>query len=107
MSRIFDVRDPRTGRIDHRFEAPSAEELAATLQGLRAAQPAWAAAPLAHRIEVLARWRAEWLARQQDIVAALAADTGRHLLAQSEFQSVLGMIDRWSRQVPGLAQEED
>ena len=103
----FAVRNPRTGLLDHRFEAPSAATLTATLTGLRAAQPAWAAEPLAHRIEVLGRWRTEWLSRQNEIVAALAADTGRHLLAVSEFQAVLGMIDRWSRAAPALAQEED
>ena len=103
----FAVRNPRTGLTDHRFEAPSAAALTAMLTGLRAAQPAWAAAPLAHRIEVLGRWRTEWLSRQTEIVAALAADTGRHLLAISEFQAVLGMIDRWSRAAPALAQEKD
>ena len=103
----FAVRNPRTGRPDHCFEAPSAATLTAMFMGLRAAQPAWAAAPLAHRIEVLGRWRAEWLSRETEIVAALAADTGRHLLAVSEFHSVLGMIDRWSRVAPALAQEED
>lgn len=103
----YEVRDPRTGLVDHRFEAPSADELDTTLAALRVAQPAWAAAPLAHRIEVMARWRAAWIAHQAEIVAALAADTGRYLLAQSEFQSVIGMIDRWSRTAPTLAHEED
>ena len=70
----YDVVNPRTGAVDHSFDAPSADELAATLARLRAAQTAWAAAPLAHRIEVLARWRAEWIRRQQDIIDALTLD---------------------------------
>jgi succinate-semialdehyde dehydrogenase/glutarate-semialdehyde dehydrogenase len=103
----YDVVDPRTGAVDHRFDAPSADELAATLARLRAAQPAWAAAPLAHRIEVLARWRAEWTRRQPDIIDALTRDTGRHLISRIEVMGLPPTIDRWSRLAPTLAQEED
>ena len=103
----YDVVDPRTGAVDHRFDAPSADELAATLARLRAAQTAWAAAPLAHRIEVLARWRAEWIRRQQDIIDALTLDTGRHLISRVEVMGLPPTIDRWSRLAPSLAQEED
>ncbi|MFZ9478699.1 MAG: aldehyde dehydrogenase family protein, partial [Steroidobacteraceae bacterium] len=104
---LIEVRNPRTGGVDYRFNAPSAGELTATLKGLRAAQQAWAAAPLTHRIEVLQRWRAEWTARQAELVNALATDTGRYLIAGSEVQSVTGMIDRWCSLTPSLAAEED
>ena len=104
---LIEVRNPRNGEIDYRFNAPSADELSTTLKGLRAAQTAWAAAPLSHRIEVLKRWRTEWVARQGELVEALAKDTGRYLIAGSEVQSVTGMIDRWCGLVPSLAAEEE
>ena len=100
------VRNPRTGEIDHHFHAPTEAELRGTTASLRTAQKHWAAQTLAQRIDVLRRWRAEWLARKDEIAAALAADTGRYLIATSEVGSVLGMIDRWIADAQKLALEE-
>lgn len=104
---LFPVRNPRTGEVDYRFHAPSAPQLTATLAQLRSAQKAWAAAPLAHRIEVLQRWRGEWVKRMPELTRALSIDTGRHLIAMSEAGSVTGAIDRWISLVPTLAVEEE
>ncbi|HNM56811.1 MAG TPA: aldehyde dehydrogenase family protein [Thauera aminoaromatica] len=87
------VRNPRSGQVDHHFTAPSRAELEGMVGGLRRAQVAWREAPLQHRIDVLRRWRAEFARRQGEIAAALAVDTGRHLIATAEATSVLGMID--------------
>jgi acyl-CoA reductase-like NAD-dependent aldehyde dehydrogenase len=104
---LIEVRNPRSGQIDYRFQAPSADELATTLDRLRSAQRVWAARPLAERIEILLRWRGEWVARQAELARALSIDTGRYLIATSEVQSVTGMIDRWTHLVPTLAAEEE
>ena len=104
---LIEVRNPRTGQIDYDFNAPSEVELAARLGGLRHAQPRWAARPLEERIAILKRWRGKWVARQAEIIGALAHDTGRFLIATSEVASVLGMIDRWIASAPTLAQEEE
>ena len=101
------VRNPRSGQVDHHFTAPSRAELEGMVGGLRRAQVAWREAPLQHRIDVLRRWRAEFARRQGEIAAALAVDTGRHLIATAEATSVLGMIDHWTKQAPQLAQEEE
>jgi mutator protein MutT len=103
----FDARNPRTGENDYRFIAPSPAELARIAAALRAQQVGWRATPLAHRIEVLQRWRAALLERQPAIVAALARDTGRHLISVGEFQGLLGAIDRWCAMAPGLTHEEE
>lgn len=50
------VRNPRTGAIDYQFTPATPAEVAAECNRLRAAQPAWAAAPVSHRAEVLRRW---------------------------------------------------
>ncbi|MBM4234169.1 MAG: aldehyde dehydrogenase family protein, partial [Gammaproteobacteria bacterium] len=104
---LIEVRNPRTGRIDYEFNAPSEVELAARLGAMRHAQQRWAARPLEERIAILKRWRGQWVARQAEIVGALAHDTGRFLIATSEVGSVLGMIDRWIAITPSLAQEEE
>ena len=101
------VRNPRSGELDYQFTAPSRDDLRELARGLRAAQSGWRAAGLAHRISVLARWRAEFAARQQEIARALAVDTGRYLIATGEAQSILGFIDRWLAQVPDLALEQE
>jgi succinate-semialdehyde dehydrogenase/glutarate-semialdehyde dehydrogenase len=104
---LFEVRNPRTGEVDYRFHAPAPDELTATLTRLRAAQRDWFAMGLEARIEVLRRWRAEFAQRQSEITDALAADTGRYLIATSEVRSVLGMVDRWSAIAPSLAKEQE
>ena len=104
---LIEVRNPRSGEIDYRFQAPSDLELATTLDRLRSAQRIWAARPLAERIEILRRWRSEWVARQAEIARVLSIDTGRYLIATSEVQSVTGMIDRWTNLVPTLAAEKE
>lgn len=103
----FEVRNPRTGEVDYRFHAPSSTQLEATLARLRQAQTSWRDAGVEARVEVMRRWRAEFAQREDEIVRALATDTGRHLIAVSEVRSVLGMIDRWTAVAPTLAQEED
>jgi acyl-CoA reductase-like NAD-dependent aldehyde dehydrogenase len=99
--------NPRTGLSDYAFVAPSEAELKARLAALRAAQTAWRDAGLAARIEILRRWRAELVARQSEIVQALSQDTGRYAICLSEFQAVLGYIDRWTRVAPELALEQE
>lgn len=101
------VHNPRTGLVDHHFNAPSGPQLEALVRHLREAQVGWREATLQHRIDVLRRWRAEVAARQLEITQALAADTGRYLIATAEAGSILGMIDRWTALVPKLAHEEE
>jgi succinate-semialdehyde dehydrogenase / glutarate-semialdehyde dehydrogenase len=103
----FAVRNPRTGEVDYHFNAPSRAELDATAAALRRAQKQWRAAGMSYRVEVLRRWREALATRQLDITRALATDTGRYLIATSEAQSILGMIDRWTALAPQLAPEEE
>ncbi|MCB1624530.1 MAG: aldehyde dehydrogenase family protein [Pseudomonadales bacterium] len=101
----FDVVNPRTGRADYVFTAPADRELTARLAALRAAQPAWRDAGLEARIAVMARWRAALVEHRDAIVRALATDTGRYWIPVSEFNAVLGYIDRWSHDAVLLTRE--
>ena len=103
----IEVRNPRSGHVDFAFDAPTSDELAGRLRALRAAQTRWRRRPLEERIDILRRWRKEWVSRQDEIVGALAEDTGRHLIATSEVTTVAGMIDRWTALAPSLAVEEE
>lgn len=101
------VRNPRSGAIDYQIVAPSAAEVRQQVQRLRAAQPAWRTAGLQHRIAVLQRWRQALAAAQQNILDALATDTGRYAISSGELASMLAAIDRWCAMAPTLVQEEE
>ena len=103
----IDVINPRSGEVDYRFTPPSESDLDALCGRLRAAQPGWREAGMAHRVQVLQRFKAALEAHREAIVAALCADTGRYLLAASEVGATLGAIDRWCNEAPGLLQEAE
>lgn len=87
------VRNPRTGEADYVIHPPDAAALAALAARLRVAQPAWAAAGVAHRADVLRRWCAAIEAAPQPLIAALAADTGRYALAVNELNVLRGAVE--------------
>lgn len=92
QARKLPVRNPRTGQFDYEISPPSAAELARIAAGLRERQSAWAAAGVSHRVEVLGRWSAQLMGHQQPLLEALAADTGRCLVARQEIGAVAGMV---------------
>jgi succinate-semialdehyde dehydrogenase / glutarate-semialdehyde dehydrogenase len=96
------VANPRTGQVDYAFTPPGAEELTALVAALRESEVGWREAGVAHRAAVMQKFKAALLARRDEIVAALAVDTGRKMLAIGEFGSTIGAIDRWCREAPGL-----
>lgn len=92
------VRNPLTGETDRLLVTTSPAQLSATAAELRAAAPAWRAAD---RGPALSRFAAA-LAADEDLLAALVADTGRVGESMLERQVVAGMLERWVRQAPGL-----
>jgi succinylglutamic semialdehyde dehydrogenase len=64
------------------------------LTAASAAFPAWAARPVEARVTALQKLRAELRNRHDDLVAVLAAETGRPLWeAQSEVRTMYGVLD--------------
>lgn len=98
----YQVRDPRTGRVTRPLRPPSPERLELMAAALRAAQPRWRALGPAGRAEVLTRWRDRIREAEREIIEALTEDTGRHTESVLEVQAVLGFLDRWARDAPGL-----
>ncbi|MEO0574797.1 MAG: aldehyde dehydrogenase family protein [Pseudomonadota bacterium] len=105
MSETLNVRNPRTGALDYQITVQQDPALANVVKGLRRAQPEWASAGVAHRVDVMRQWQTALRSRQADIVAALATDTGRSVIAQGEFFGLIGMIDRWCALAPDLLEE--
>ncbi|MEV4573201.1 aldehyde dehydrogenase family protein [Nonomuraea jabiensis] len=92
------MRNPITGQADRPLAPVPPDRLAALAAGLRERQRSWQAAD---RGEVLSRFAAA-LAADEDLLAALVADTGRVGESVLERQIVAGLIDRWVRQAPAL-----
>jgi acyl-CoA reductase-like NAD-dependent aldehyde dehydrogenase len=93
--RTLPVRNPRTGAVDFELAVSSPAEVEAKVARLRANQPAWAAMPLAGRIEVMRRWLGEVAKRANDIAEADAADTGGCHTSYLQGFITMGNIGGW------------
>ncbi|MGH2828876.1 MAG: aldehyde dehydrogenase family protein [Actinomycetota bacterium] len=93
----LEVRNPRTGEIDHWLEPAQPSHVASAAERLRAVQPAWEAEGPQGRAHVLSEWAFQIAETRAEIVAALIHDTGRLAESELEIDGVLRMIDRWSR----------
>ncbi|MGV9309327.1 aldehyde dehydrogenase family protein [Nonomuraea sp. NPDC003727] len=92
------VVNPLTGEPERPLSPVSPEELAATADALRARSAAWR---VADRAAALSAFGAA-LARDDDLLAALVADTGRRAESEIERRAVAAIVDRWVRQAPAL-----
>lgn len=106
MDDKIEVRNPRTGKIDYWITPPSGDRLTEICTGLRQAQIAWQQSGLEQRIAVMQQWKQALLSHQDELIAALVADTGRLSESKLEVDSFLKSIDRWCRLAPDLLQTE-
>ena len=93
---MIPVRNPRTGKADYHINPASAEDVAAECKRLRAGQPAWASAPVAHRADVLRQWADAIVAARDRIGAAEAIDTGRTRVAHEVPMMVVAGLRGWA-----------
>lgn len=107
MTEMLQIRNPRTGKHDYKIAVATQDDIAPIALELREAQPAWRDKGVADRIAIMQRWKTELAAAGDRIVAALSADTGRKAIARGELFGVMGMIDRWCDQAPGLMAQEE
>ncbi len=101
------VRNPRTGQVDYHFTPHTEAELAARCQSLRAGQPAWWASGLEARCVAMRRFADALDAHRDTIVAALATDTGRLVIAAGELAAATRNIRRWCERAPGIIHTEE
>lgn len=96
VARSLPVRNPRTGEHDYTIRPLAADALAALAARLRGAQGQWAAAGVEHRVAVLRAWATSLLEHPDDVLAALATDTGRYRLAHSEIEPQRGLVEGYA-----------
>ena len=96
------VPNPRTGTDDYSIVPLSAVEVGDIAARLRAAQPAWAARPIAERIAILQAFAEAITERGPALTVALESDTGRRAISALELRSVHGFIAKWAAAAPPL-----
>lgn len=107
MSRTLDVRNPRTGLVDFHIDALDADEVVQLAMRLRNAQSNWLARGLQARGKALLRLADAIQAHANDIIQALATDTGRRKIAGQEVMGVVGSLRGWADLAPTLLPEAD
>ena len=107
MAETIKIRNPRSGDYDYEIDVADANRIANLAEALRAAQPGWRDRGVRARIETMQAWKTALTESADDIVEALATDTGRKTLARGEVFGVIGMLERWCAQAPGLMECEE
>ena len=91
----LEVRNPRSGDYDYRIAPASEQHIESLAARLRESQHDWRALGMEGRCAVLQRFKSAIAEGEPEILAALATDTGRFALAQTEIDGLVGGIDRW------------
>jgi acyl-CoA reductase-like NAD-dependent aldehyde dehydrogenase len=88
------VRNPATGDVIAELPQDSQQNVATRCDAARAAQGAWAALPLAQRIDCLQRFRTGIVAQTERLAETLTAEVGKPIAqSRNELKGLLGRID--------------
>lgn len=107
MTNPIEVRNPRTGKLDHTIVPPFEDWLKEQCLRLRQAQIHWQKIGIKGRIEALKQLKKAVLSQREILTAALVNDTGRLSISVLEIDSFLSSIDRWCKLAPELLQESE
>src|SRR5438552_564748 len=107
MMRTLSIHNPATGRVLAELPADDSQSVAAKAERARAAQPAWAAMPLAERIVCVQRFRAALEAQVDRLAMTLTSEVGKPITqSRNEVKGLLGRIDFFLEQIePSTAAE--
>jgi len=91
---MLSIINPADGRVIAELPDDTADSVAAAYARARAAQPRWAGQPLAGRVEVIRRFRAELVREIERLAALLTSEVGKPIRqSRSEISGLLGRID--------------
>jgi acyl-CoA reductase-like NAD-dependent aldehyde dehydrogenase len=94
------IHNPATGALLVSVPADDATAVAAKAARARAAQPAWAAVPLAERKACIVRFRASIVAELHGLAATMTSETGKPIqMSRNELNGFLGRIDFFLQEV--------
>ena len=101
---VIQVRNPRSGRIDYRFEQTNPSELARLTADMRAAQGDWLDGGVELRCNALLELAGAISEGRGPLLEALMADTGRARESDLEINGLVSSIERWCGLAPELLQ---
>ena len=88
------IYNPASGALIAELPADDAASVAAKCLLARAAQPGWAATPLAERQACITRFRVAIVAELEPLAATMTRETGKPIaMSRSELNGLLGRID--------------
>ena len=94
MTKTLAIVNPATGAALAELRADDAPSVAAKAARARAAQPAWAARPLAERKAIVARFRERVAVELETLARTLTSEVGKPIAqSRNELHGVLGRID--------------
>jgi acyl-CoA reductase-like NAD-dependent aldehyde dehydrogenase len=94
MTQTLTILNPASGAVLAELPADDAASVAAEALRARAAQPAWAARPLAERMAVIVRFRARLVAELETLASTLTAEVGKPIAqSRNELNGFLARID--------------
>lgn len=88
------IHNPATGALIQTLSADTAASVAAKAESARQAQSAWAQTSLAHRVEIVAKFRAAVVAELETLAATLTAEVGKPISqSRNELNGLLPRLD--------------
>ncbi|HUG20959.1 aldehyde dehydrogenase family protein [Piscinibacter sp.] len=101
------IHNPANGRLVDEIPADDAASVAEKANRVRAAQPAWAAAPMAERKACITRFRSGLVSEADTLAATLTAEVGKPIAqARSEINGLLARIDFFVDQAEAAIADE-
>ena len=101
------IFNPATGQPLTELPADDAASVARKAAAARAAQPAWAARPMAERLAIVQRFRAALVAELETLAATLTHEVGKPIAqSRNELNGLLPRIDFFLEQAEGAVRDE-
>ena len=91
------VKNPRTGQYDYEINPLTPRELKEKTNAMREAQVAWKENGIEFRINALQAWKEVVAEHKDELIEAIATDTGRMWETVLEVDLIASSIDRWSK----------
>ena len=108
MTKTLPITNPANGVLLAEMPADDAASVATKAGRARAAQPGWAARPLAARKAAIVRFRAQVAAELETLAATLTAEVGKPLVqSRNELNGFVARIDFFVAEVDASTADED
>ena len=100
------IDNPATGALIAEIPADDAASVAAKAAAARAAQPAWAARPIAERLAVIERFRAALLRDIEPLARTLTQEVGKPISqSRNEINGLIPRLDFFLEQTEGAVRD--